>query len=76
VCEQFIPNVGAIVATMLPVPLLLISPGVNVMQILLAVLLPTLVHVVVGQGIEPKVTPLVLIPHQERAASLAQPNTH
>jgi len=52
---NFIPNVGAIVATMLPVPLLLISPGVNVMQILLAVLLPTLVHVVVGQGIEPKV---------------------
>jgi len=30
---NFIPNVGAIVATMLPVPLLLISPGVNVMQV-------------------------------------------
>mmetsp|Transcript_44462 Transcript_44462/g.85049 ORF Transcript_44462/g.85049 Transcript_44462/m.85049 type:complete len:383 (-) Transcript_44462:303-1451(-) len=52
---NFIPSVGAIVATMLPVPLLLISPGIGVMQIVLAVVLPTLVHVIVGHGIEPKV---------------------
>mmetsp|Transcript_36374 Transcript_36374/g.61307 ORF Transcript_36374/g.61307 Transcript_36374/m.61307 type:complete len:386 (+) Transcript_36374:111-1268(+) len=52
---NFIPNVGAIIATLLPVPLLLISPNVGVMQILLAVVLPTTIHVIVGHGIEPKV---------------------
>ena len=48
-------TVGAIIATLLPVPLLLISPNVGVMQILLAVVLPTTIHVIVGHGIEPKV---------------------
>eukprot|EP00976_Prorocentrum_cordatum_P101058 1192469-Prorocentrum_minimum.AAC.1 len=53
-CCAAMTTVGAIIATLLPVPLLLISPNVGVMQILLAVVLPTTIHVIVGHGIEPK----------------------
>ncbi|KAK3271829.1 hypothetical protein CYMTET_19852 [Cymbomonas tetramitiformis] len=52
---NFIPNVGAIIATLLPLPMLLIGQDLSLMKIVLALALPTLVHVIVGHGVEPKV---------------------
>ena len=52
---NFVPNVGAIFATMLPMPLVLLDPGVSVGVRALAFLLPLVCHGVVGNFIEPKV---------------------
>ena len=53
--SNFVPNVGAIFATMLPMPLVLLDPGVSVGVRALAFLLPLVCHAVVGNFIEPKV---------------------
>jgi predicted PurR-regulated permease PerM len=52
---QFVPNVGAVVATLLPLPVVLLDPGLTWMACSLAILLPLLIHVIVGSVIEPKV---------------------
>lgn len=52
---NFIPNVGPIVAVVLPLPLVLISPECSVMTFALVVILPTIVHLVSGHLIEPNV---------------------
>lgn len=52
---NFLPNIGAVIATMLPIPLMLVNPSVGITRLFLAVLLPTLVHVLIGGVIEPKV---------------------
>jgi len=51
---NFVPNVGAIFATLLPMPLILLDPSVSVGVRALAFLLPLLVHTTVGNLIEPK----------------------
>ena len=51
---NFVPNVGAIFATLLPMPLILLDPAVSVGVRALAFLLPLLVHTTVGNLIEPK----------------------
>lgn len=52
---NFIPNVGPIVATLTPVPIMLLSGQSSFGEMLLAVLLPGLIHFVVGHLVEPKV---------------------
>ena len=52
---NFIPNVGAVVATLLPLPILLVSKEVSLMKVILAVFLPTAVHLVIGSAVEPKI---------------------
>lgn len=52
---NFLPNIGAVIATCLPIPLMLVNPGVGFTRLFLAVVLPTLVHVLIGGVIEPKV---------------------
>lgn len=49
---NFIPNLGPVIATLLPVPLMLFSHGG--FSIMLAIALPSLVHVVLGGLLEPK----------------------
>ena len=49
---NFIPNLGPAIATLLPVPLMLFSHGG--FSIMLAIALPSLVHVVLGGLLEPK----------------------
>lgn len=51
---NFIPNVGSVVATLLPLPLVLFSPDVSWTTAMLALLLPGSVQMVVGNVIEPK----------------------
>ncbi|MEY3015329.1 MAG: hypothetical protein RIT45_4064 [Pseudomonadota bacterium] len=51
---NFIPNVGSVIATLLPLPLVLFSPDVSWTTAVLAVVLPGSVQMVVGNVIEPK----------------------
>lgn len=51
---NFIPNVGSIIATLLPIPILVVSPDVSLPVGLLAFLLPAAVQFFVGNILEPK----------------------
>lgn len=51
---NFIPNVGSIVATLLPIPIALVQFD-NLWTVALIVLLPGVVQITIGNGIEPKV---------------------
>ena len=50
---NFIPNVGAVVATLLPLPIVFLDPTLNALSVVLAFLLPTMIHTVVGNIVEP-----------------------
>ncbi len=50
---NFIPTVGSIVATLLPLPIVLLNPEVSTTVAVLAIVLPGTIHFVVGNVIEP-----------------------
>ena len=52
---NFIPSVGSIIATLLPVPVVVVSPDISTTTAALAILLPSLIQIVIGNIIEPKV---------------------
>ena len=52
---NYVPNVGAIFATILPMPLILLDPTVSVGIRALAFLLPLVAHMTVGNLVEPKI---------------------
>lgn len=51
---NFIPNVGSIVATVLPLPMILVSPDVSRPEAILALLLPGIIHFLIGNVFEPQ----------------------
>lgn len=51
---NFIPTVGSIVSTLLPLPVLLFIPDVSTTTVILAIALPGIVQLGVGNGLEPK----------------------
>ena len=51
---NFVPNVGSIVAIFLPLPIILISPDLDMSILALAILLPGSVQMFIGNVIEPK----------------------
>ena len=51
---NFVPNVGSIVAIFLPLPIILISPDLDMTILALAILLPGSVQMFIGNVIEPK----------------------
>lgn len=51
---NFIPNVGSIIATVLPIPMVLVNPDFSILTLSLAIILPGTVQMVVGNVIEPK----------------------
>lgn len=51
---NFIPNIGSIIATFLPLPIILVSPNVSQTEALLALILPGIIHFFVGNVLEPK----------------------
>lgn len=53
---NFIPNVGSVIATALPLPLILMSPSLSTTSMVLAIALPAAVQVVVGNVLEPKLS--------------------
>lgn len=52
---NFIPSVGSVIATLLPLPVVVVSPDVSATAATLAILLPGLIQIVIGNIIEPKV---------------------
>ena len=50
---NFIPNVGALIAVLLPLPLVLFNPNMGAAQMFSAVLLPLMLHAFVGNVLEP-----------------------
>lgn len=52
---NFIPNIGSVIATLLPLPVVLVSPEVSPTVAVLAIVLPSLVQLTIGNVISPKV---------------------
>lgn len=52
---NFIPNVGSVIAVLLPLPVVLVSPDISTTVAILAIALPAIVQVVIGNVITPKV---------------------
>jgi AI-2 transport protein TqsA len=51
---NFIPNVGSLISTALPLPLVLFSPGLTFTQRVLAIAIPGLIQFAIGNILEPK----------------------
>jgi AI-2 transport protein TqsA len=51
---NFIPSIGSIIATLLPLPILLVSPETSWVTVVLALALPGSVQLLIGNFIEPK----------------------
>jgi len=52
---NIIPTLGSIVATLLPLPVVLVSPGISTTTAVLAILIPGSIQLVIGSFIEPKI---------------------
>lgn len=52
---NFIPSIGSLIATLLPLPVILFSPDVTATTAVLAIALPAVVQVVIGNFIDPRV---------------------
>jgi AI-2 transport protein TqsA len=52
---NFIPNLGSIIATLLPLPVVLMNPDVSSTTAVLALVLPALIQFTIGNVIEPNV---------------------
>lgn len=52
---NFIPSIGSIVATLLPLPVVLVSPDIALTDAVLAIVLPALIQFVIGSILEPKI---------------------
>lgn len=52
---NFIPNVGGVLSTLLPMPVVVFDPSKSLGDILLTFLIPATVHGIVGNVIEPRV---------------------
>lgn len=51
---NFLPNVGPLIATLLPLPMIMLSPSVSQGEALLAILLPGTFHFLIGNLLEPR----------------------
>lgn len=51
---NFIPNVGSIIATLLPLPVILVSPSMSTTEAMLAIILPSTIQFTIGNILEPK----------------------
>lgn len=51
---NFIPNIGSILATLTPLPVVLVDPNMTSTTMILAIALPGVVQLVVGNVLEPK----------------------
>ncbi len=52
---NFVPNVGSVIATLLPLPVVIISPEVSSSAAILAIAIPGTAQFIIGYGIAPKV---------------------
>jgi AI-2 transport protein TqsA len=52
---SFIPTIGGVIATLLPLPAIMLSPELSVTHKVLAVALPAAIQIVIGSFLQPKV---------------------
>ena len=52
---NFIPNIGPVIATLLPLPIVLVNPVISTPAAIAAIALPAAMHFVVGNVFEPKI---------------------
>ena len=52
-CLNFVPNFGAMITVLSPVPVIILDKNISQTQGLIAFFLPALVHIVVGNVVEP-----------------------
>lgn len=52
---NFIPSVGSLIATLLPLPVVLVSPDVSATTAVLAIAIPGGIQIVIGNIIDPKI---------------------
>ncbi|MCG8589743.1 MAG: AI-2E family transporter [Proteobacteria bacterium] len=52
---NFVPSVGSVIATLLPLPIVLMNPDVSALTAVLALAIPGVVQFAIGNVIEPKV---------------------
>ena len=52
---NFIPSVGSIIATLLPVPMILLTPSISTPAAVLAIAIPGVIQFAVGNVIEPRI---------------------
>ena len=52
---NFIPSIGSVIATLLPLPVVIISPEISPLQAVLAILVPGVLQFAIGNVAEPKV---------------------
>jgi AI-2 transport protein TqsA len=51
---HFIPSIGSVIATLLPLPVVLVNPEVSPTVAVLAILVPAAIHFVIGNFVDPK----------------------
>jgi AI-2 transport protein TqsA len=51
---NFIPNLGAVIATILPLPIILIDPQMEIPAKLLAIILPAAIQFIIGSLVQPR----------------------
>jgi len=51
---NFIPNIGAVIATLLPLPIVFLNPDMAIAAKLLAIILPAAIQVIIGSLVQPK----------------------
>lgn len=52
---NIIPSVGSVIATLLPLPMVIVSPETSVLTAVLAITIPGTIQIVIGNMIEPKI---------------------
>jgi AI-2 transport protein TqsA len=52
---NFIPNLGAVVTTLLPLPFVFLDPHLSIVQQLLALVIPAAIQVAIGSFVQPRI---------------------
>jgi AI-2 transport protein TqsA len=52
---NFIPTIGSLIATLMPVPVVLLSPDLSLAARILALVVPTIIQIVLGSVVQPRV---------------------
>src|SRR5208283_1287364 len=52
---NFVPSIGAIIASLLPLPVILLSPDMSLTAKVLAIVIPAAIQIVIGSFVQPRV---------------------
>ena len=52
---NFIPSIGSVIATLLPLPVVLVSPEITPLTATLAIAIPGVIQLTIGNALEPKI---------------------